>query len=232
MAILDKDIQILMLKGEKGDPGVSGDYNGLQNKPKINGVELIGDKLASDLGLASTDDLNTAVGNITTNATNIAANTASIGNLSSLTTTTKTNLVAAINEVNSDTFSKNVEYGTWTPTLLGVYGVNPTYTLEYVDTMYYRIGDLVYISFYIRAIITAVGSGQACIGGLPFTARAVSDRQAVSFSNVGNFDQTSLISIPEGKPYLRITSATGVIGSFKAGNFYIGASGVYIRETT
>lgn len=35
----------------KGDPGVSGDYDGLTNKPSINGVILSGDKSFSDLGL-------------------------------------------------------------------------------------------------------------------------------------------------------------------------------------
>lgn len=49
-------VKIIMLKGEKGDKGDSGDagdYSGLTNKPKINNIELVGNILASDLGLAS-----------------------------------------------------------------------------------------------------------------------------------------------------------------------------------
>ncbi len=42
--------KIIMLKGEQG---ASGDYNGLTNKPQINGVTLYKNKTAADLGLAS-----------------------------------------------------------------------------------------------------------------------------------------------------------------------------------
>lgn len=46
-------VKILMLKGEKGEAGVSGDYSGLANKPQINGHVLSGNMLSSDLGLES-----------------------------------------------------------------------------------------------------------------------------------------------------------------------------------
>lgn len=49
-------IKILMLKGEKGDtgtPGSAGNYSTLTNKPKINNVDLVGNKTSDDLGLAS-----------------------------------------------------------------------------------------------------------------------------------------------------------------------------------
>ena len=39
-----------------GGGGGSDDYNPLSNKPKINNVELIGNKTGSDLGLLSEDD--------------------------------------------------------------------------------------------------------------------------------------------------------------------------------
>ena len=50
------NIKILMLKGEKGDMGATGDYSGILNKPQINGVTLDGNKSASDLGLATAAD--------------------------------------------------------------------------------------------------------------------------------------------------------------------------------
>lgn len=53
-------VKVLMLKGEKGDAGTSGDYAGLTNKPQINGITLSGNKTPSDLGLMTqtqADDL-------------------------------------------------------------------------------------------------------------------------------------------------------------------------------
>lgn len=68
-----------------GGGGGSTDYADLTNKPKINNVELSGNKSPSDLGLASKTDLNTLSDNV--------------GDLSELTTTEKTSLVGAINEI-------------------------------------------------------------------------------------------------------------------------------------
>lgn len=53
----------------------------------------------SATGLATADALTTLEGKVTTNTTNIGTNTTAIGTLSNLTTTEKTNLVGAINEV-------------------------------------------------------------------------------------------------------------------------------------
>lgn len=39
-------------KGDKGEPGTT-NYNDLENKPKINGIELVGNKTSEELGLAS-----------------------------------------------------------------------------------------------------------------------------------------------------------------------------------
>lgn len=46
--------KVVMLKGE---PGASGNYPGLTNKPKINGLTLDGNKSSADLGLASAAQL-------------------------------------------------------------------------------------------------------------------------------------------------------------------------------
>lgn len=48
-----EDVKILMLKGDKGDAGVSGDYSTIDNKPSINGVELDGNKSLDALDIAS-----------------------------------------------------------------------------------------------------------------------------------------------------------------------------------
>lgn len=70
-----------------GGGGGSTDYADLNNKPKINNVELSGNKSPSDLGLASEIGLNTL--------------SDKVGDLSELTTTEKTSLVGAINEIAS-----------------------------------------------------------------------------------------------------------------------------------
>ena len=46
--------KVVMLKGE---PGASGDYNGQTNKPQINGLTLVGNKTAAQLGLASASQM-------------------------------------------------------------------------------------------------------------------------------------------------------------------------------
>ena len=51
------------IRGPQGEPGGGGggtsDYEDLDNKPQINGVTLIGDKSAADLGLAAASDIPT-----------------------------------------------------------------------------------------------------------------------------------------------------------------------------
>lgn len=68
-----------------GGGGGSTDYADLTNKPKINNVELSGNKSLADLGIASETDLNTLSDDV--------------GDLSQLTTTEKTSLVGAVNEI-------------------------------------------------------------------------------------------------------------------------------------
>ena len=70
-----------------GGSGGTSDYDQLSNRPQINSVTLTGNKSLSDLSIASSTD---------------------VGTLSSLTTTDKTSVVNAINEVNSKTT------GSWT----------------------------------------------------------------------------------------------------------------------
>ena len=70
-----------------GGSGGTSDYDQLSNRPQINSITLTGNKSLSDLSIASSTD---------------------VGTLSSLTTTDKTSVVSAINEVNSKTT------GSWT----------------------------------------------------------------------------------------------------------------------
>ena len=45
-----------------GGGGGTTDYTDIENKPNINNITLSGNKTGSDLGLASTSDVNTAIG--------------------------------------------------------------------------------------------------------------------------------------------------------------------------
>lgn len=60
------------------------------------------------------------------------------------------------------------EEGTWTPTLTASI-TNPTATYSSQAGRYTRIGRLVSIQCYIETVSRTGGSGQANIGGLPFT---------------------------------------------------------------
>ena len=64
-----------------------------------------------------------------------------------------------------------VTYGTWTPKLIAS-GGGMTYTTSYSYAYYYRIGDLVYITLYMKVNVTAAGTNYARIQGLPFTPRS------------------------------------------------------------
>lgn len=68
-------VKIVMLKGEKGDPGTN-DYSQAENKPSVQGVTLEGDRTLDDLGAASKVSLETTKTyleeKISTNETNIS----------------------------------------------------------------------------------------------------------------------------------------------------------------
>lgn len=80
------------IAGGGGGGGGSTDYADLTNKPKINNVELSGNKSLENLGIASDADLETL-------SESVNDLSDKVGDLSELTTTDKTSLVNAINEV-------------------------------------------------------------------------------------------------------------------------------------
>ena len=86
----------------------------IDSTPTVNSTNLVtsgGVKSALDI---NTTDIAAAVIRIANNETNISNNTTKIGTLSNLTTTSKTNLVSAINELNAP--EKWVSVGTTAPT--------------------------------------------------------------------------------------------------------------------
>lgn len=134
-----------------------------------------------------------------------------------------------VNIVTSDNSIPIVEYGTWDPEFICAGGTNPTYTLNYTSSHYYRIGDLVYITFFIYANITDIGSGNAHIGGLPFKGHSNTDRQAISMSVKGPFSSNTALTIDDSQKYLKIGITDGSGQSWSLGNIYIGGSGCYLK---
>ena len=68
----------------------------------------------------------------------------------------------------TSTTINSFEEGTWVPTLLSSQGgFSGTVTINSAN--YTKIGSTVWVDAYLVVDVTAVGSGDATIGGLPFT---------------------------------------------------------------
>ena len=130
MAVFDKNIRIVMLKGEKGEIGDAGDYSTLQNKPKINNVTLNGTQSAADLGLVAVSEIDSI--------------NQDIGELQTLDTTDKSSLVNAVNEVNNNISKQIVLYD-------DVYGTigNIDFSSN-LSSINHNLDDFNYLEFYYK----------------------------------------------------------------------------------
>lgn len=134
-------------------------------------------------------------------------------------------MTQAINEAKS--FSG--EKGIWTPKFVCPDGTDPTYTNQYTYSHYYRIGNLVYITFFIRTNITNVGSGDTYIDGLPFYPSPDTNRQAIAISAYGALDSKTAFYITNDVPRIRIGLLSGGTQSWVSGYMYLGGSGCYLK---
>lgn len=77
-----------------------------------------------------------------------------------------------LNATNLNSLDNSIESGTWTPELTTVEGATPTITYTTRYGKYRKIGDLIFVEFYIRGKITALtGTNNfGAISGLPYTA--------------------------------------------------------------
>jgi len=135
----------------------------------------------------------------------------SIGNLSSLTTTNKSSIVSATNEINGNlnthladlTTDSNgvhglkVEEGTWTPYATGDELSNANVYSSQIGK-YYKINKLVIVEFKIQATsVSGMTSGTLRIRGLPFVARwgeyQAGSISAISGLNYGTADFLTLV---------------------------------------
>lgn len=77
-----------------------------------------------------------------------------------------------LNATNLNTMQEIVEEGTWTPVISALNETAPTITYTTQRGRYKKIGNIVFISFYIRAKITALNgtNNYAMITGIPYNA--------------------------------------------------------------
>ena len=185
---------------------------GVTIKNKIDAVEGEIDSVSEDVSQLSDDLSALTAEDIPMSGTDSTPVAKAIGDLSQLTTTDKSSLVGAVNEVNGKVTPQTI---TITP--------NTTVATGF-DYSVVKIGKLVsyYISCQLTASITATGTVIA--SGLP---KAVRDTQipvtALSGANVGQTNQMAIMT--DGKFQTRYTST----GTFPSGAYML-ASGCYITS--
>lgn len=125
-----------------------------------------------------------------------------------------------------------ISSGTWTPTLASRSGTNPTYTVYYRYARYYRINNLVYITFHLKVNITNAGTDYACIRGLPFATTNNMDGQGLALRECfGGLDHNpGSAFIPDSSSIIYLQTVGGE-GSqqWRTGDTWIGFSGCYIK---
>lgn len=99
----------------------------------------------------------------------------------------------------------SVEYGTWTPAINTVEGAIPKMTYTTRKGNYRKIGNLVYVDFYIRGKITALTgtNNYGTITGLPFKTTSTSQfgeeelNMGIMYSLVASENNVCLVFYPD-----------------------------------
>ena len=119
-----------------------------------------------------------------------------------------------------------VEQGTWTPYLMYDTGNIPSVGYESQVGRYYRVGDLVYISLYIKTTSFGLSNTAMAIGGLPYVATTVTGQMlavATTFQNCGS------LRVYNTRIQLRTATGTSTVPGYGTGNdTWIYAAGCYI----
>ena len=126
-----------------------------------------------------------------------------------------------------------ISSGSWTPTIASRNGTNPTYSVYYKYARHYRINNLVYITFHLKAKITNAGSGYAAIKGLPFTVVDGADGQGftVRESLVAISSYPASAHLSDSTATINVQSSGGDMAlQWKTGDLWIGFSGYYIKS--
>ena len=121
--------------------------------------------------------------------------------------------------------------GSWEPKLSSD-GTAPKYTTEYNVGKYYKINNLVYITFHIKGKITNAGTEYAQITGLPFTSQSNMFDQALALieSQGGLTQPLPNFYVQDNSKTISIRKSGGTVANqWKVENeFWLGASGCYI----
>lgn len=126
-----------------------------------------------------------------------------------------------------------ISSGTWTPTLLSRNGTNPTYSTYYKHAMYYRINNLVYVTFHMKVNISNQGTDYACIRGLPFASAGNMDGQGLAIHECyGGLDYyPASANISDSSSVICIQNSGGERAlQWRTGDTWIGFSGCYIKS--
>ena len=104
-----------------------------------------------------------------------------------------------------------ISSGSWTPTLASGKGTNPTYSVYYKYERYYRINNLVYITFHMKVNISNQGTDYACVKGLPFTASNNMNSQSLALHECyGGIDQRpATANICDSGPIIYLQNSSG-----------------------
>lgn len=149
----------------------------------------------------------------------------------------------------------NQKLGTWTPTLVNYTDsahpntvVDPTYSVIYSNAHYLKTGKLVHISFRIKVEITDIGTGFACVAGLPFNpdqdmvgqSFCISENSAVTESDGVVYDGVVGQLYPDiyletynerHIPAISLRTDNGIQAkTFKVGTNWISYSGCYVCD--
>lgn len=125
-----------------------------------------------------------------------------------------------------------ISSGTWTPTLASRNGTNPTYSVYYKYARYYRINNLVYITFHMKVNISNQGTDYACVKGLPFTASNNMNSQSLALHECyGGIDQRpATANICDSSPIIYLQNSSGECAlQWRTGDTWVGFSGCYMK---
>lgn len=126
-----------------------------------------------------------------------------------------------------------ISSGTWTPTLASRDGTNPTYSTYYKYARYYRINNLVYITFHMKVNISNQGTDYACVKGLPFTASNNMNGQSLALHECyGGIDQRpATANIGDSSSIIYVQNSSGEYAlQWRTGDTWVGFSGCYMKS--
>ena len=125
-----------------------------------------------------------------------------------------------------------ISSGSWTPTIASRNGTNPTYSVYYKYARYYRINNLVYITFHMKVNISNKGTDYACVKGLPFTASNNMNSQSLALHECyGGIDQhPATANIGDSSSIIYLQNSSGECAlQWRTGDTWVGFSGCYMK---